>query len=358
MAPPLNFVLSSITQAKKGGTDQWRAILRAAWLPNRHMELWFQDEATARKLPMGAIGIPDILGLYLTARQTVLCRAVIKTPQFTKRNLYTGKIEKEDAWAVHFETPSQDVGLQGMSLAYPTYSDTLVWKLGQPYDLPAFIAAVSPPQTMAIFVCQITLANATPAPFSAANVTGVVVQVVFGGADVPVPQLSFAGKTLTIQGTLQLSDVFAGQGLAQASTQASGNTVTLLSLQGINSNLWAITGAWNPAAVMGLMQPQIVPYPAANYVALFESTGFFDKFGYHPPGSYPSGNFTGGFVWFNDAFLTGAASTAFFGFPILGDNAILQSVSAAGVSSVTVDGNQAGIIVAGYNAGQIQFQAF
>lgn len=359
--PPFNFVLSSITRAQNKGQDQWRALLRSAWYPNRHMELWFDDEAQARQIPLGTVSIPTIFGLYFSGQQSIKCMHIIKTPTIYKKNLWTDRTETENAWSVGFKTPSQTGGLQEMNLQYPSRTEAMVWSPSRSYNLPAIIGTLAPAQTTALFVCQITLANNSPLPFAAANVTSVVTQAIFGAATVQVPQLSFNGNTLTIEGTLLLSNVFAGQGLADASTEASGNTVTLLNAQGLNQNLWTIERLWNPAAMMGLLQPQIASYPAAAYLLQNEPVGFFDTFGYHPPATYQAGNYTGGFVWINGQFLTGAAALAAAGPAatfVLGDDAILQSVSSAGVNSIIVNGNLNGQIVPGYNAGQIQFQAF
>ena len=51
--PPQDFVLSSIQQAKRNGREEWRAILRSSWIPNKHLEIWYIDEGQARKIPLG-----------------------------------------------------------------------------------------------------------------------------------------------------------------------------------------------------------------------------------------------------------------------------------------------------------------
>jgi hypothetical protein len=361
MSSPLNFILSSITQAKHQGKDRWRAVLRCAWMPQRHMQLWFDEEAQARKLPQGSVGVPEIMGLFLEGTQSLRCSGIIQEPPFFKRNLWTGRVEKEASWSAGFVPSQNEAGVQGMDLVYPTYPESSTWKPNFNYTLPTFINQIAPPQTTALFLCMITLANSEAQDFAAADVVSVVTQAAFGVADLLIPQLTFDDSTgtLTIGGTLPLSKVFNSGGAAQASTEASGNIVTLYSAQG-GGNLWDIVGPWSPATVMGLLQPQIAPYPAAYYVAEFQGTGFFDRYGYHPPGFYDAGDFTGGFDWINGQFLTGASLLeanpgASY---ILGVDAIMQSVSSAGVLAITVNGNLNGEIVPGYNAGQIQFQEF
>jgi len=138
----VSFTVTSVTRARrKEAPNQytatvttppmWRVTMRCDWTPDRYMELWFEEEAQARKVRKGPLSIAELFGLLEPFDVKFTVNSIRRDKAPLGKNWYTDRIDWQDAWVASMS--SQTGPGRYVDLWYPNQAEADQWALGKAY---------------------------------------------------------------------------------------------------------------------------------------------------------------------------------------------------------------------------------
>ncbi len=123
------------TDAEEGG-DAWRVTIRNDRIPDHFLDLWYQEEADARRFPsLKSLSLGEVFGNLGNLGAKLKVRDISKERKLLGMNRYTDKPQWMDAWAVRLLNEREhEPGLQQVDLWYPTQKEASEWSWNQSYQ--------------------------------------------------------------------------------------------------------------------------------------------------------------------------------------------------------------------------------
>ncbi len=117
------------------GDEAWRVSLKCDQAPDRYMDLWYQEEADARKFPeRHSLNIGEVFGNMGTLSVELRVREISKQKKFLGINQYTDRPKYQDAWMASLTNDGLSGGMMQADLYYPNQQEANMWSFAQVYS--------------------------------------------------------------------------------------------------------------------------------------------------------------------------------------------------------------------------------
>ena len=132
--------VNQYTDAEEGDAG-WRVSLKCDRIPNRYLDLWYDEEADARKFPSRkSLSLAEVFGSMGSLDVKLKVRDISKDRKLLGMNRYTDKPDWMEAWAARLvqDEAMQKTGLQQADLWYDNEREARMFSFNfvyQPFDL-------------------------------------------------------------------------------------------------------------------------------------------------------------------------------------------------------------------------------